>query len=276
MENELNLREFFTNLIKFHYRNFKIIIVIILLSNLSVYLYQNFKKPYYETYAICVSGISEYERTQYEEELLQRTAIDLINQLQINVENQDHQEIANLLNIEKELAENIKKIEAEQLYQQDLNEDSYTLNKFQIFISVYDNTIIQDIQNGLLFYFENNQYIKNYYSKFISSNNHLIRDINTEIEQISLARSKGAENNFELSNMYFTDNEKVGNQIIELSQLREKLIAQKDLLKPLVFVKNFSSVEEKEDDVFIWLVLFSFLSYLFSLFISLVKEVKDY
>ena len=36
---------------------------------------------YFETKAICMSGISEYERVKYEEAWLQRTAIDLINYL---------------------------------------------------------------------------------------------------------------------------------------------------------------------------------------------------
>ena len=46
---------------------------------LAVIMFQKLKTPYYETKAICMSGISEYERVKYEEEWLQRTAIDLIN-----------------------------------------------------------------------------------------------------------------------------------------------------------------------------------------------------
>ena len=41
--------------------------------------YQKLKKPYYETKAICMSGISEYERQEQIIGLSQRTAIDLIN-----------------------------------------------------------------------------------------------------------------------------------------------------------------------------------------------------
>ena len=56
---------------------------------------------YYETKAICMSGISEYERIEQLEELSQRTAVDLINHLQINVANKDFNQLSVLLNIKK-------------------------------------------------------------------------------------------------------------------------------------------------------------------------------
>ena len=45
------------------------------------------------------------------------------------------------------MTEKIKNIEAEQLYQQDMNEKYFALNKFEISLSVYDNTIIDEVQN---------------------------------------------------------------------------------------------------------------------------------
>ena len=62
MTEELNLKDLFTNFIKFNMRNKKIIFLIVLFGVCSVILYQKLKKPYYETKAICMSGISEYER----------------------------------------------------------------------------------------------------------------------------------------------------------------------------------------------------------------------
>jgi len=62
MNDELNLKDLFTRLILFISRNFKLIFGIIFIGVISVILYQKFKTPYYETKAICMSGISEYER----------------------------------------------------------------------------------------------------------------------------------------------------------------------------------------------------------------------
>ena len=94
---------------------------------LFVVLFQKFKTPYYETKAICMSGVSDYERQEQIENLSQRTAIDLVNHLQINIENKDIKQLAKKLGVKESIASSIKKIEAEQLYQQDMEEKYYAL-----------------------------------------------------------------------------------------------------------------------------------------------------
>ena len=99
-----------------------------------------------------MSGISEYERLEQLEELSQRTAVDLVNYLQINISNKDYNELSSLLNVTKDIASKIKFIEAEQLYQQDMNEKFYALNKFEVRLTVFDNTIIDEESVGSLFF----------------------------------------------------------------------------------------------------------------------------
>ena len=129
MNEELNLNELFSNFVKFNARNKKLLLTFLITGLLSVVFFQKFKTPYYETKAICMSGISEYERQEQIEDLSQRTAIDLINHLQINIENKDFKQISKVLGIESNVASTIKRIEAEQLYQEDMNEKYYALNK---------------------------------------------------------------------------------------------------------------------------------------------------
>ena len=150
MNEELNLRELFENFVKFNIRNKKRILIFLLIGFMSVVLYQKFKIPYFETKAICSSGISEYERQEQIDDLSQRTAIDLINYLQININNKDYDQLSLLLNIEIEVAKNIKRIEALQLYQQDKNEKFYALNKFEIHLILYNNEITEEIKHGLI------------------------------------------------------------------------------------------------------------------------------
>jgi hypothetical protein len=239
--------------------------------------YQKLKTPYYQTKAICMSGISEYERQEQVEDLSQRTAIDLINHLQINIENEDYSALAISLGVDVDMASTLKNIEAEQLYQQDLNEKFYALNKFEILLSTFDNTSIVRLQEGLIYYFSNNTFIKQYHSSYLASNTKIINDINLEIEVLKDMRIEGAKNNLDVSSVNIVSGQNgkvISNQIVVLSQIREDLKTKQALLKPLVFVQSFAKVNQKEDDVLILGVLGAVLSFILGLFVALVKEVK--
>ena len=277
MTEELNIKEIFSDFIRFISRNKKTITSFIALGIILVILFQNLKPSYYDTQAICMSGISEYERLEQLEELSQRTAVDLINYLQINIYNKDYSELSSLLNVSKETAAEIKHIEAEQLYQQDMNEKFYALNKFEIRLSVFDNTTIDTIQKGLMFYFNNNNFIKEYHKMYIKSNNRLIRDIEQEINVLSKMRIVGAKNNLDLSSVNIIsgkDDKTISNQIISLAQLREEIITNQLLLKPLLFVQDFAKTNKTERDILLWSFIGGFLSFLISLLVCFIRELK--
>ena len=277
MTEELNIKEIFSDFIRFISRNKKTITSFIALGIILVVLFQNLKPSYYDTQAICMSGISEYERLEQLEELSQRTAVDLINYLQINIYNKDYSELASLLNVSKETAAAIKHIEAEQLYQQDMNEKFYALNKFEIRLSVFDNTTIDTIQKGLIFYFNNNNFIKQYHKMYKTSNNRLVDDITQEIIVLSRMRVEGAKNNLDLSSVNIIsgkDDKTISNQIISLAQLREEIITNQLLLKPLLFVQDFAKTNKTERDILLWSLIGGFLSFLISLLVCFIKELK--
>ena len=276
MSEELNLKELFANYIKFNNRNKKFIFLIIFIGVVSVICYQKFKKPYYETKAICMSGISEYERQEQVENLSQRTAIDLINHLQINIENKDFVQLAKVLGVKKDVASTIKFIEAEQLYQQDMDEKYYALNKFEISLTVFDNSKISEIEKGLIYYFENNKFVKSYHNRYIQSNNNIINDVEREIELLDQIRIEGAQNNLDVSSINIVsgkEGKELSNQIVTLSHHREEIKMKQALLKPLVYVQSFANVDKKEDEIFLWSILGAIISYLLSLIIAFVKEI---
>tara|TARA_B110001454_G_scaffold217265_1_gene242192 strand:+ start:366 stop:1199 length:834 start_codon:yes stop_codon:yes gene_type:complete len=277
MTEELNIKQFFSEFIHFISRNKKTITSFIALGIILVILFQNLKPSYYDTQAICMSGISEYERLEQLEELSQRTAVDLINYLQINIYNKDYSELSSLLNVSKEIAAKIKHIEAEQLYQQDMNEKFYALNKFEIRLSVFDNTTIDDIQEGLIFYFNNNNFIKEYHKMYISSNNRLMDDIAQEMNVLSKMRIEGAKNNLDLSSVNIIsgkEDKTISNQIISLAQLKEEINTNQLLLKPLFFVQDFAKTNKTERDVLLWSFVGGFLSFLISLLVCFIKEIR--
>ena len=277
MTEELNLSELFSNFVKFNSRNKKFILIFMAIGVLSVILFQKFKTPYYKTKAICMSGISEYERQEQIEDLSQRTAIDLINHLQINIENKDFNQISKVLGIDSKTARTIKKIEAEQLYQQNMDEKFYALNKFEILLIVYDNTKLSDIQNGLIYYFENNDFVRNYHEKYLESNVNLISNIENEIQLLGNIRIEGAKNNLDVSSVNIIsgkEGKELSNQIVSLSHLREEIKMNQALLKPLVYVQKFANVEQKEDDILVWSLLAGLICYFSGLLAALIKEVK--
>ena len=276
MSEELNLKELFANYIKFNNRNKKFILFIIVIGVVSVICYQKFKKPYYETKAICMSGISEYERQEQVENLSQRTAIDLINHLQINIDNKDFVQLAKVLGVKKDVASTIKFIEAEQLYQQDMDEKYYALNKFEISLTVFDNSKISEIEKGLIYYFENNKFVKSYHNRYIQSNNNIINDVEREIELLDQIRIEGAQNNLDVSSINIVsgkEGKELSNQIVTLSHHREEIKMKQALLKPLVYVQSFANVDKKEDEILLWSILGAIISYLLSLIIAFVKEI---
>ena len=277
MSKELNIQEVFSKFVRFTSRNNKLLLTFIFLGILTVVIFQKFKRPYYETMAICMSGISEYERQEQIEDLSQRTAIDLINHLQINIANKDFEQISEVLGVDNQIASTIKKIEAEQLYQQDMNEKFYALNKFEIALTVFDNNKIADVQEGLIYYFENNKFVQSYHERYLTSNLNVIRDIENEIQLLADIREEGAKNNLDVSSVNIVnakDGEVVSNQIVLLSKLREELKVNQDLLKPLVYVQEFADVNKKEDDILVWGLLSAFISFLIGLLVALIKEVK--
>ena len=277
MTDELNLSELFANFVKFISRNSKLLLIIVAIGVVGVIGYQKLKTPYYETKAICMSGISEYERQEQIEDLSQRTAIDLINHLQINIDNKDFNALAILLGVDKNVAATIKKIEAEQLYQQDMNEKFYALNKFDISLALFDNDKIENIQDGVIYYFENNNFVQKYHKRYLSSSNKIANDIDNEIKLLGDVRLEGAKNNLDVSSVNIVSGKNgtvISNQIVSLSQLREEIKTKQALLKPLVFVRNFANVNQKEDDILVWTLLGAVLSFVFGLFVALIREIK--
>jgi len=275
MTEELNLSELFANFVNFISRNSKLLLIIVAVGIAGVIGYQKFKAPYYETKAICMSGIAKYERQEQIEDLSQRTAIDLINHLQINIENKDYSSLSTLLGIDEKVAATIKKIEAEQLYQQDMNEKFYALNKFEIFLIVFDNDKIPEIQNSLIYYFEHNQYVLSRYNLYKQSCSDLLEDIAEEMLELSKIRSENISSKFALSsnNTLTGKNKELSNEIIALAHIREDIIAAATN-KPISFVSSFAKVDQKEDDILVWTVLGAVLSFIFGLFVALIREVK--
>ena len=278
MKEELSLREVINGVIVFFIK-FRILIVsMTILGTISVIAFQKLRPAYYNTTAIATSGISAFERIEDPEEVLnQRTAINLINNLQIDVRRQDFIVVADKLNISVENATSIRNINAEQIFRTDQDNKEFNTPKFEIFLSVKDNTFIKFIEEGLLYYFSSNQYVSDCYDLFLSTNNKEKVAAEQEIEDLRNIRiSKDSEIDMSSFNVYSkNDITKVQNQIIGLIQLKSINTTNQELLKPLVFVQGFTISQVPERGILI-LGSFAFIiSFLIAIVVALFVKVKQ-
>ena len=277
MNKEVSLEQIVSDIIMFFDRNKKLIISITLTGVLIIVLFQKFKPAYYETSAIVTSGISAYERIPEDEDVLnQRTAINLINNLQLDVKKEDYSSLSYKLNISNEQATNIKFIEAEQLLRQDKDEKFHNTPKFQINLLVRDASIITEIHDGLLYYFNTNPYVLKYKNEYSKSNIEIINSIEKEIAELKTLRVD-SKSNIDMSTFRVfsnKDNTEIQNPIIDLVHKKQEVKTQ-GLLNPLDYVKGFTRTEVAEREVLVWGTTVGILSFFLSLLIALVREVKS-
>ena len=277
MNKEISLEQILSDVVMFFDRNKKLIISITLIAVIGVFIFQKLKPAFYETTAIATSGISAYERIPEDEEIFnQRTAINLINNLKLDVKKEDYKSISYKLNVSEDIAYTIKFIEAEQLLRQDKDEKFHNTPKFQIDLLIRNSENTIDIQKGLNHYFNNNEYVKRYKSVFNTTNDTLIKNIETEIDELKELR-KNENINMNMSSFKVLsraeDNE-VQNQIIELYN-HQNLIKTQNLIQPLDYVKEFTKTEIAEREVIVWGSAIGFLAFILSILIAIIREVKQ-
>ena len=276
MNKELSLEKLFSDIILFFIRNKFLIISITIFGIVSVILFQKLKPAYFSTTAIATSGIAAYERFEDEDILNQRTAINMINNLQLDVRKEDYTVLSSKLNISEEQASMIKFIEAEQIFREDQDEKKHNTPKFIINLLVKDNSSISVIQKGLLSFFNTNKYISDYKLIFNTTNSQIVSSIDKEIEELRILRNKensiiDLSTNTILSSRNQLD---IQNQIVDLTHKKSVIISNDNMFLPLTFVDDFTSTTIEEREVAVWGTAIGFLSFIISIIIAIVREVK--
>ena len=278
MKEELSLREIINEVILF-FINFKILIIAItLVGSLGVVVFQKLRPAYYLTNAIATSGISEFERISDAREVMnQRTAINLINNLQIDVEKEDFSLLAKKLKISEDQSEQLKKIEAIQIYREDQDGKKHNTPKFKILLSVRDNSIIPVIQNGLITYFIDNEYVANFYDKYQMTNQQEITAIKNEVKELKELRNS-SDSKVDMSTISILSKKginEVQNNIVELIKMKSIINTNQELLKPLSFVQGFGQTQIPERGVLILGSLAFFISFIIAIVVSVFVNVKQ-
>jgi len=275
MNKEISLEQILSDVVMFFDRNKKLIISTTLIAVIGVFLFQKLKPAFYATTAFATSGISDYEGIEIQKDddvRNQRMAINLINDLQIDIEKEDYKAlIKKITNLSEKDASQIKSIEAEPILRQDKDEKFHNTSDFQINLVVRDANIIVDVQTGIEDYFESIPYIINYWKEFKRGNGELIKDIDKEIVRKQTDSSHTNNSNYLASN----NEEMMVNEIIILSEKKRKLIRDTTLIKPLSFVKSFTPTTVAERQVLVWGSAIGFLAFILSIIIAIIREVKQ-
>ena len=277
MNKELSLEKLFSDIILFFIRNKFLIMSVTIFGIVSVILFQKLKPAYFSTTSIATSGVAAYERFEDDDILNQRTAINMINNLQLDVRKEDYNALSSKLDISEDQASMIKFIEAEQIFREDQDEKKHNTPKFSIHLLVRNKSSIFIIQEGLLTYFNTNKYISDYKMIFNTTNSQIISSIDKEIDELRALRYKenstiDLSTNTILSSRNQMD---IQNQIVDLTHKKSVIISNDNMFLPLTFVDDFTLTTIEEREVFVWGTAIGFLSFIISIIISIVREVKN-
>lgn len=274
MKEELSLRELVVEVILFLIKYKFLICVITLLVAIVTYTDSALEDNYYSTTAIASSGIVDFERDDNKSSITtQSTAINMINNLQLDIQKEDFSVVGKKLGVPKSIAAGIINITANQLSVGDKKEEKRYVSKFTIDLKIRDKDVIADIENGLLYYFNTNKYIKEYYELFLISNDLEIQEIDNEVTLLRELRSSTLSIDMSTTNIGSAiQNKGVNNAIIELIQLKSVKLMNQELLKPLVFVQGFSiSSFGNRDFIKVW--KYTFFGFIVSIIIALFINV---
>ena len=277
MNKELSLEKLFSDIIFFFIRNKFLIMSVTIFGIVCVILFQMLKPAYFSTTSIATSGVAAYERFEDDDILNQRTAINMINNLQLDVRKEDYDALSSKLHISEEQASMIKFIEAEQIFREDQDEKKHNTPKFSIHLLVRNNSSISIIQEGLLTYFNTNKYISDYKMIFNTTNSQIISSIDKEIDELRALRYK-ENSNIDLSTNTILSSRNqmdIQNQIVDLTHKKSVIISNENMFLPLTFVDDFTLTTIEEREVVVWGTAIGFLSFIISIIIAIVREVKN-
>ena len=270
------------SLLNFFKRQWKFISTFFIIGLLLGLVYDFVKTPYYESTAIATSGLSYFEGiiNPYELDypiIDQKVAIDMVNAVGNVVESSEYEILANILQISSELAHTIKYIEAEQLYELDLENRRQKLSQFQIIIRVTDNQSIPLVSNGLYDYFNKNAYSNKNYTLFKKQSPELITYLDQEIDDLKSYRDDiKNKSDLELSSISIANDksELLQNQIIQLYEKKQSIERDLELLKPLSFVSSFAVYENPKSRTLFRISIMSLGFLIIGFIIALFRDVN--
>ena len=279
----MELKNFIRSIYVFYQRQWKFISFFLIVGLLLGFSYDYLKAPYYESSAIATSGLSYFEGIIDPSELEfpiidQKIAVDIINSLGEIIDSEEYELFANAIGVSLEVSKSVLLLEAEQLYDLDLENRRQKQSQFQITIRVSDNQSIRSLQDGLVTYFNNNLYSNKNYNLFLRQTPALISYLEKEINDLKEYKTQlKNKSSVEMSTVSIAndDSELMQNELVYLFDRKQKLERELELYKPISFVSNFPVYNKSENRLLIRLSLFVFIFFFGGMFFGLIREIKN-
>lgn len=278
----MEIFELLKSVVKFWQRQWKLVFMFAFSGLVLGYVYDLVKKPYYESSAIVTSGLSYFEGIIDPNELVypiidQKIAIDMVNSIGDIVKSSENEILASKLMISSDIASTIKSIDAEQLYELDIENRRQKLSQFLIKIRVSENTSIPLVQQGIFDYFTKNAYTNKNYTLFKEQGPSLIYHLEQEINDLKEYRKElKGKSNAGMSSISIANNrsEIMQNQIVQLYEKKQDLERDLKLLAPLSYVSEFPIYENPKNRMLIRMLALGILFFLIGFFYAIISEVK--
>ena len=277
--NELDLAVFLTKIYRFFYKNIKLLIGFLMIGVVLGITYDLVKKPYYETSVYATSALSyfETEEVDYKSKKIildQQAIVDLVNNISVLVEDKELEEVSKKLNLPYAIAENIRHIEAEELFFVDGENIQQKRNKFKITLEVFSSADIPAIQSGLEYYINQTSYIQKYYQLYLNQSASLSAKISEEIQDLKHLRASVGQTqigDYSEINLNNNNNTQTESQVVNLYIKKQQIEKYIELLKPISFFGNFSIPEKTENRLWVRIGIMSLLFLFTAIAISLIK-----
>ena len=268
--------------LNFFQRQWKFILLFLSFGFVFGYVYDYFKTPYYETSATVTSGLSYFEGIIDPNELDypiidQNTAIGMVNALAEIVKKKEYKILAQKLKIDQEVARSIKYVEAEQLYELDIENRRQKLSQFKITVKSIDNKTIDLFSDALLDFFNRNVYSNKNYKLFQKQSPKLVEYLESEINDLKNYRNSMLDKpEIELSTISIANDksEMLQNQIIQLYEKKQSIERNIELLKPLSYISSFPVYDKPKDRTHFRIGVFSGFFFFLGFLISLFRDVR--
>jgi hypothetical protein len=264
-------------------RQWKFIVSFLLSGVLLGIVYDQIKTPYYESTATVTSGLSYFEGIIDPSELDypiidQKIAIDMVNAIGAIVKSGEYEILAKTLNVSGEVAQTIKMIEAEQLYELDLENRRQKLSQFKVTIRVLNNQSIKVFQEGIHGLFNNNAYSNKNYSLFKRQAPILVSYLEQEIIDLRDYRNQiKNKSDVELSSISIANDksELLQNQIIQLFERKQSIERDLELLNPISFVSEFPVYKNPKNRKLVRVGILGVFFLFIGFFLALFREVRN-
>jgi capsular polysaccharide biosynthesis protein len=213
-------------------RRYKILILSLIIGSgmgLSSYYSQ---KPLYKSTLI---GNSEILRNEYVT-LLFKNLNDLLKE-------GNYVSLASYLKVSEENAKNIVKIEASPVVLKEVKDDKL-VNTFQIDVITLDPMQLDTIQKGIIFYIQNNDFVKKRVNLQRSFMQNMIAKMELEINEMGAMRDaifKGKGNGERITLM---DPSSINNSIVNLYEKKLTLQNAIETLNQVLIIQNFIKYEK--------------------------------